>query len=853
MSQQKTKSPDRSTGLPTYRRWKLPEPCDAALVSRLCEETGLAEEAASVLLRRNRGELRRAREMIADTEPIVFDPISLPAMKTAADRVLKASELREQVAVYSDFDADGVTSAAILKEALEALGLAPVVYIPSRMTEGYGFHSDRVSSLAEQGVSLIITADCGITAYSACENALGLGVDVIVTDHHLPGNGPLPALAVIDPHLESWTGEDRDYRILSGAGVAYLLAMAFLGEASRRGIRGAKRVPPDWAHDLLTLSIAGDGQPLSGLNRAWVQSGLLSLAKSERTGLRALQIVAEAHRHSDDLRPLSFDRDVTFGLVPRINAAGRLADARLALDLLCEDDDETAMKMAEQLDKLNSDRRSIEEVILNECRDGALEEDYAVCAHGPDWHEGVIGIVCSKLREAYYRPVALMAGDGEFAKGSARGIPGFHVYNALQVCKDLLQDYGGHEGAAGFSISQDNIDRFGHRFRTVCEEMLSESTVEKALELDETLDFTRVSDTTLRSILALEPFGHDTPLPRLASFDCGIEHVRFMGKTSAHLELLLSKGGEVKRFIWFGRGDAAKTIALMGDCDVAFVPYRSTYLGREELLPLIRDIRPAWGTSGLQYESLARSIPRDRPVILYTWSQTASVSLCVALEKAGRRAVLHGPESRGALSHDANLALRSPGGVVVSTSPWTLLRTTGERQVDDAVILVVHSPLIQDDFVSLAGLSEGREVYLWSKWQDDGGLWLTWTYPEKEDMENLWNYTKKLFNGSRLSLVDVGKAWRGYLEALGLQKDAALYQDGARTLLSSLIRIVEEIGLGRWQDGAKVPELRVQQSWAKKSLSESQWYAKGASTREGARGLAERFSIDNYRLWRDAL
>jgi hypothetical protein len=205
------------------------------------------------------------------------------------------------------------------------------------------------------------------------------------------------------------------------------------------------------------------------------------------------------------------------------------------------------------------------------------------------------------------------------------------------------------------------------------------------------------------------------------------------------------------------------------------------------------------------------------------------------------------------LSHDANLALRSPGGVVVSTSPWTLLRTTGERQVDDAVILVVHSPLIQDDFVSLAGLSEGREVYLWSKWQDDGGLWLTWTYPEKEDMENLWNYTKKLFNGSRLSLVDVGKAWRGYLEALGLQKDAALYQDGARTLLSSLIRIVEEIGMGRWQDGAKVPELRVQQSWAKKSLSESQWYAKGASTREGARGLAERFSIDNYRLWRDAL
>lgn len=811
------------------------------------------EEAASVLLWRNRGDFLRAKEMVAYAEPPAFDPISLPRMKIAVDRVLKASRLSEQVAVYSDFDADGVTSAVILKEALEALGLAPVVYIPSRMREGYGFHKDRVSWLAEQGVSLIITADCGITAYSACDMALESGVDVIVTDHHLPGDEPLSALAVIDPHLSSWTTEDRDYRDLSGAGVAYLLAMAFLREASCRGIEGTKPVPPNWAHDLLTLSIAGDGQPLSGLNREWVRSGLLSMAKSERTGLKALGIVAGINRHGGDLRPLCFDRDVTFGLVPRINAAGRMAEAGLALELLCADDDETAMRIAKRLDELNSDRRSKEEVILNECMNDALEEDYAVCAHGRAWHEGVIGIVCSKLREAYYRPVALMAGDGEFAKGSARGIPGFHVYNALERCKDLLQNYGGHEGAAGFSISQDNIDRFGHRFKAVCEEMLSESTVEKALELDGTLGFSRVSDSALRSMLALEPFGHDTPPPRLASFDCEIEQVRYMGKASAHLELRLSKDGEAKRFIWFRGGNAAKTIALMGDCDVAFVPYRSMYLGREELLPLMRDIRPAWNTAGLQYESLAGSIPEDHRVILYTWSQDAAMSLCVALEKAGRHAVFHGPESRGALSHDARLALRRPGGVVVSTSPWTLLNTAGEEQVDDAVILVVHSPLSQCDFVSLADLSDSREAYLWPKWQDDGRLWLTWTYPEKEHMEKLWNYTKRLVHGTRLSAVDMGKEWQGYLEALDIPEDVGLYRDGARTLMNSLIRIVEEIGLAQWQEGAKVPELKIQQSRTKRALSESKRYVEGVSVREGARGVGERLSTDNYRLWRGAL
>ncbi len=846
MREKSTQSPGRRPRLPIYRRWNPPKPYDVDLVSNLSVETGLETEAASVLLGRSQGQLKRAIEMMAASEVPAVDYLSLPGIRTAVDRVLLAVDRGESVAVYSDFDADGVTGAAILKEALLAVGLAPIVCIPSRMNEGYGFHVDKVSDLAQRGVSLIITSDCGITAHKACERASELGVDVIVTDHHLPPNRPLPALAVIDPHLESW--DQLDFRMLSGAGVAYLLAMAFLGEAAKKGIGSAANMPSDWAHDLLTLSIAGDGQPLSGLNRTWVRSGLRSLLRCERIGLRVLQEVAGIRRSGDDARPLSFDRDVTFGLVPRINAAGRIKDGMLALNLLCEKDTGSAWRMAEELNMLNAERRSIEDVILSECQGEASEADYAVCAHGPSWHEGVIGIACSRLRERYYRPVALMAGDGELAKGSARGIPGFHVYEALARCKDLLHDFGGHEGAAGFSISRDHIDSFRARFRAVCQEMLEGAPLEKALDLDGDVDLKRLSDSTLRSVLSLEPFGHDTPVPVLLSQDCGVEQVQLMGKTGSHLQLRLSKDGEIRRFIWFGRGDVSQAVALMGDCDVAFVPYRSVYMEREELVPLIRDIRPAWSQVGLQYRELAQSIPKNRPVILYTWSEHAAESLWYALNKAGRPAALHGRESQGALSHESRRALKAEDGVVVSTSPWDLPAGPGKAE-----LLLVHAPATREDLERLDGLCREQDVYLWQRWQEDAELWLMWTHPEKEHMENLWNYTKELFGGSGLPLVEIGKAWRGYLSALGIQGDLVRYRDGARTLVSSMLRIVEEIGLAERLCAAKVPELQVQRGSTRKSLSDSPWYAQGRAIRGESRDLMKRFACDNYRLWRGAL
>lgn len=846
MSEKRTRSEERPHNLPIHSRWNLPEPYDLEVVRKLSVETGLEVEAASVLLKRSHGDTGRALEMMAYAEAPEVDSISLPGMRQAADRVLLARDRGERVAVYSDFDADGVTSAAILKEACEALGLTPVVLIPSRMNEGYGFHVDRVTSMADEGVSLIITADCGIVAYQACEKALELGLDVIVTDHHLPGDRPLPALSVIDPYLESW--DSLDYRFLSGAGVAYLLATAFLGEAARREIRLQTEMPPNWAHDLLTLSIAGDGQPLLGLNRMWVRSGLSSLDRGERVGLKVLLEVAGLGSSGDGLRRLSFDRDVTFGLVPRLNAAGRLADAMLALNLLCEKDPQAARGMAEELDRLNAQRRLVENAILDDCQGEVSEEDYGVCAHGPSWHEGVIGIACSRLREAYFRPVALMAGDGELAKGSARGIPGFHVYKALARCKDLLLEFGGHEGAAGFSIRRDRIDAFCERFKTVCEEMLAEATVEKALALDGMVDLPRICDATLRSMLSLEPFDHQTPPPVLVSPDCRIEQVQLMGKSGGHLRIQLSKYGENRRFIWFGKGDLARSVALMGDCDAAFVPYRSVYLEREELVPLVKDIRPAWSQSGLQYMRLVESIPKDRPVILYTWSEDAARSLFTALAKAGRPAAMHGPWARGALGHEARRALRTCDGVVVSTSPWTLEPGRG-----DPAVILVHVPLTDEGMERITGLSRSHDAYLWPAWQEDGELWLTWTYPDKEHMENLWNYTKELLSGTRLLLVEMGKAWRGYLEASGLRGDVNLHRDGARTLVGSMIRVVQEIGLAVPQESSKIPELRVSVTRTKSSLSDSPWYVKGTGVREGARAVLEKFPFDNFRLWRGAL
>lgn len=806
--------------------WRLPSPLDAGLVDSLCRETGTIPEVASILLRRTGCDPAKAVSLLGNMGTSgraidLPDVLLLPDMRTAADRIARALDSCERIAVYSDFDCDGVTSAAVLKEALEQAGFDDFeVYFPSRFNEGYGFHAPSAETLAGHGASLFITADCGISGLEACDALAALGRDVIITDHHLAGPILPKALAVLDPHLPSWRPFDLEG--LSGAGMAYLLSLAVF---RRLDIR----VPETWAHDLLTLSIAGDGQPVLGVNRAWVRSGLATLSQSVRPGVRALlQVAGLKDADSGGRRSLSFDRDITFGLVPRINAAGRLADPRLAFDLLCTGDPLAAADLAGELDALNRQRKEIEDGILEGCWEALSGDKFAACAFRPGWHEGVIGIACSRIREVYGRPSVLVGGDGDLLKGSARGVPGFNVCEALARCQHLLAAYGGHEAAGGFSIKRDNVDRFFDEFDRVCAEMLESVPVETGAQVDELLAFNRVSEENLRAFFGLEPFGESNPMPQVACLDCDVLQVGLMGATQDHLQIALGKDGTSRRFLWFGQGRAAREIALMGRVDALFTPYRSTYRGQESLSPLVRDLRPAWSSSGMLYTGFAAEVPRGRPVIIYTWSDHAAESLWTALRKEGRPAALHRRGERGGSARESMTVLRRPEGVVVSAAPWDLGEPAGLLQV-------LHPPVDPAEREALAGFVRSNPAVVASAVdgrEQDADNWLAWTYPEKDRLRALWKFLTRCYPAGRVPLVELGRRWEEALEAAGFPAEAAC-AEGGRLFTSAALVIFEEVGLAAYDQSKRAPEMVLRTAGVKVSLEESQVFTAGERLRAG--------------------
>lgn len=815
----------KSRSLPLFREWRIPEPPDSCLIDRVRNEASVLPEVAALLLQRSGGDIERARQMREHGEVAIPDVLSLPGVKEAALRILEAISSGQRIVAYSDFDADGVTSAAVIKEALGFAGAADVqVYFPSRFTEGYGFHARSVREIASPGKCLIITSDCGITAVEGCAEAEKLGCDVIITDHHLPGETLPQAHSILNPHLPSW-GE-AGLQGLTGAGVAYLLAQALFEVA---GVRA--KVPLRWGHDLLVLSIAGDGQPLTGLNRRFVVSGLRVLSEARRPGISALLEAAGIGR-PDPLQPgcctsLSFDRDVTFGLVPRLNAAGRLEDARLAYDILVETDPARVRSLALRLDELNRKRKGIEDAIMAQCV-GDLEassgDSYAVCAARSEWHEGVIGIAASKLREAYARPAALAGGDGELLKGSVRGIPGFNVVKALSRCARFLAGYGGHEAAGGFSVRRESVEEFFREFNSVSAELLANTSMCPTLDLDAEFALEQLSEETLRAFYDLEPFGQGNPCPQAASLDCEVTEVGLMGKDRGHLEVTLSKNGVSRRFIWFGMGEAARKIALTGRVDVAFAPYRSVYLGREQVTPLIRDIRPSWQRSGAGYEDLlsaASSIPGG-PLIIYTWSLDAAESIRIAARKSGRPAAVHLEGYNRVQAHEARLTLEGDG-VVISTAPWELM-LPGERA---GRAFLAHLPLrasaaeLLTDF--LGGSMLPYEV--WSRWEADSLDWLSRTYPEKDSLASVWKLLKKLSSGDRTRCCELAAEWVGSREGSF---------EGNLLILEKSLEILEELGMVEYGETRRVPEFRLGRCGERILLSNSPSYVEGKSVREGA-------------------
>jgi single-stranded-DNA-specific exonuclease len=777
-----------------------------------------------------------SRAHILGSDPIsLFMPsdkslniIDLP-LDHCVRRIVQAIHNSEKVTVYSDFDADGVTSAVVLKEALEMAGMKDVtVYFPSRFQEGYGFHPESVERLCKEGSSLFITSDCGITAHGGCEKALSMGADVIVTDHHLPGDKLPPAYGIIDPYLPSW--EDFKLHDLTGAGVAYLLAKALLKHIGRWD-----SVPKKWATDLVTISIAGDSQPVLGVNRRFIQDGLTVLRECPRKGLAALCEVAGLG--TKRVTGYSFDRDVTFGIVPRINASGRMDDAKKAFMLLTSEDTEVCRELAIELDLLNRERRELQETVLQEFWASDKVTRYAMVACNPSWHEGVLGIVASRVKEEVGRPAVLIAGEGHILKGSARGIPGLNIRDALERCSPFLEGFGGHEAAAGLSVRKENVERFMGEFDKVIGQMIGECYIPPSIEIDGVMELSDINQECLRSFFNLEPFGKGNPAPLVAALGLDIEEVQFLGKDHGHLAMIVSKGQEKKRMLWFGQGKMGQEISLMGKCDLVFTPYTSVFRGVEQFTPLIQCIRPSWEIDGGSLDDMFKCMEPFEPAILYTFSEKAADALVLAARKNGHWAIRHEVDTEDGLL-EAQLVLNRKDGLVISTVPWALKGFSSSCRPS---LLVVHSPLTLDALKKLLRWAEEERLHIsWHQsWLQESLSWVQWMFPEKDHMESAWNFLRREFPDGRVPLTQLSRRWKDLSMCIGGTRNPNTTYYKVKAMIQGVIDILKDLGMVIYDERRKIPEVILVPKSQQVSLSLSSRYRDGIAARESVQKVWE--------------
>ena len=524
-------------------------------------------------------------------------------MDKAAGRLRLALERDERIAVYGDYDVDGITATCLLTDFLRSEGAAVISYIPDRMEEGYGLNRDAVNTLHRQGVSLIVTVDCGITAVDEAEYAQRLGVDVVVTDHHECKDTLPRCTAVVDPHRP---GCPYPFKYLAGVGVALKLVLALGGPARRAALLA------EYA-DLAAIGTVADVMNVTGENRCLVRLGLEALQHTRRPGLRSL--LHEAGLEEKSISSMS----VGYVLAPRINASGRMGCASLAGELLLTEDPGRAALLAAQLCQLNRERQAIEAAIYAECvaRVEALpgEERYALVLSGEAWHQGVVGIVASRLAEKYSCPTFMICLQDGRGKGSCRSFGGFNLFAALEHCAGLLEGFGGHALAAGFTIREEQIPAFAAcmaeyvRLRTGGAEMVSTLEIDAEIEDAGALTLDGVEGLDL-----LEPYGAGNPKPVFSLSGCTVSAASEVGG-GRHLKLKLACGGRSFDAIFFSATLAQAGLSCGDRVDVAFTPQVNEYRGWRTVQLQLCDLRPALTRAQAEralYEKFRRGEPLSR-------------------------------------------------------------------------------------------------------------------------------------------------------------------------------------------------------------------------------------------------
>ena len=530
--------------------WTI-RPCPHRESSALAEALEVSETTARVLVRRGYGNPEEARAFLAG-EPPRHDPFLLGDMAGACESIRRAIADGTKICVHGDYDADGICATALAVLVLRELGADVSWHLPSRFEEGYGLRDETLSRLAEEGFGLVLTVDCGITAVEEVAHARGLGLDVIVTDHHRPGDD-LPDCPVV-----ATRPSDYPFPELCGTGVVYKLGEALLGAHNERLTRHL---------DLVALATISDVVPLVDENRALALAGLRGLARTQKPGLRALMRVARVD-------PARVDEGaVGFRLAPRINAAGRLCRPGAALELLLTEDSDEAGRLAHQLEELNRERQGVEERILREALakveewPEALQRRRGYVLADEDWHEGVIGIVASRLVERFHRPVVLVAGtDGDW-KGSGRSTSAFDLHGALSACSAQLERFGGHRAAAGLSIRPENVEAFAEAFAAHANDVLTEEELRPVTVVDAAVSGGELTLELCEELRRLSPFGLGNPgvtllLPACELSDLGAvgegRHLRFRVRDrdrDAGSAIAFGIGGQLDRFRRAGRYD----------------------------------------------------------------------------------------------------------------------------------------------------------------------------------------------------------------------------------------------------------------------------------------------------------
>jgi single-stranded-DNA-specific exonuclease len=547
-------------------------------------ELKISPVTAQLLINRGIYTVEQGRAFLGSELARLHTPYLLKDLKKAVDRILKAAGAGERILLYGDYDVDGITSTALLARVFQRLGADVHNYLPHRITEGYGLHLAPLQWAKENGFGLVITLDCGINALEEALWAQNNGLDLIITDHHEPPLEIPKAFAVVNPKRQDCP---YPFKELAGVGVALKVAQAVLKEAGMGSEAWQEYL------DLACLGTIADIVPLRGENRILVKHGLLRLARTENLGLRALMAASEVGKNNT-----VGTGEVGFSLAPRLNAAGRMGNSEAALRLLLTDNIAEAWEIASELNRCNQERQKIESGVLAEAlhllqAKPDLTATRVLVLASESWHAGVIGIVASRLVEMLHRPVLLIAVEGKEGKGSARSIPGFHLYQALENCCKHLLNFGGHAQAAGFTIDSGKVNDLDQEINHYAAKVLMEEKTLPRLELDGIIDGCQIDEKLIEELEKLSPFGQANQRPLLCCRKAIILESRGVGRNGSHLKLKLRIKNKPLDGIGFNLGNCLETVAAAEAVDLAFVPAINDYNGKRSIQLEVKDLSAA--------------------------------------------------------------------------------------------------------------------------------------------------------------------------------------------------------------------------------------------------------------------